>query len=336
MRLLRGWWLVVVLGCGSPASEPPSAPPPVPSPPSPVPTAPAAPVVEPTSIVPAAPRVRLEGFDVRATFWDQPIFVLGRGPARAASGDGEPLGDDSEMDTLVRWPLGPASGEAVRIVFSDHVCDGTLGRRWRIEAPWLDTESEGRARTAHDVVGCEGQPILAIVSPTPGAPWPEAIAAGDAAAAPALDAARAAATSLVRGSSAATFDATAYRLDGSIYGVASGPRCDDDEEMGCVAAGTAVVRVDAAGTATTLIVRPVHFPWEEPTGAGYGPCGLFDVDGDGQVELCEQMVSDQGRMIRLVRPGDGRAGEMVWRMEEVAEYTLPEAGAAPAPVPHGP
>ena len=169
------------------------------------------------------------------------------------------------------------------------------------------------------------------MSPTPGAPWPERLEASDPAAAPALAAARSAATALARGSSAAAFDARAYRLEGSVYGVAWGPRCDGEEDMGCVAAGSAVVGIHGAGTASTLIVRPVHFPWEEPTGAGYDTCGLMDVDGDGHVELCEQMVSDQGRMVRLVRPAEGRAGEMVWRMEEVAEYSLPAAGPAPPP-----
>jgi hypothetical protein len=44
------------------------------------------------------------------------------------------------------------------------------------------------------------------------------------------------------------------------------------------------------------------------------------------------MISDSGEMIRLVRPGERRAGEMVWRMEAVAEYSLPAASPAPPPL----
>jgi hypothetical protein len=271
--------------------------------------------------------VRAEGFDVRATFWSDPMFVLQRGhtqrPERAGDSDGD----------ITVWRLGAGSGDPVRLVRDDQTtCDGTLGARVRVEAEFLDVESEDRAALASEVEGCTGRALFAIVHPTPGAPWPERLAEGDAAGAPAIAAARAAMSEIARRASPEDHDAIAYRLEGTLYGLAWGPRCDDDDEMGCLAAGAALVAIREAGTPETLIVRRVHFPWEEPTGAGYAPCGVTDVDGDGAVELCERMLSDQGAMVRLVRPSDQRAGEMVWRMEETAEYTLPLAGPAPRPL----
>lgn len=338
VRALASLLLSLSLACSS-ASEPvtpatPSAP--AARPPTTVSASPAssAQPAPPASDRSSALRVRSEGFDLRATFWQAPLFVLTRGHAAAPSGPGESMDDDREMDVLIRWPLGPASGDPVRVVGEHGTCDGTLGARYRIEAPWLDSESPNRAGVANEVVGCPGPALFAIVHPTPDAPWPELLAEGEPAARAAIEAARRAASALAPGARSEAFDASAYRLEGDVYAVAVGPRCDDgDEAEGCVVAGTAVVVVEPGQAARTLIVRPVHFPWDEPTDADYTTCGVLDVDGDGAIELCERMYSVQRAMIRLVRPGAHRAGEVVWRLEEDFEYDLPTAAPAPAPAP---
>ncbi len=302
----------------APTVAPMAPPPAVPSP---------SPTTAPAVAIPAAPRERVEGFDVRATFYVDPLYVLQRGHSPEPDSEG----DSGEDITL--WRMGSGTGQPVRILREDGtICDGTLGARVRIRADYLDVESEDRTALASEASGCRGPALLAVVSPTPGAPWPEALGADDPAAAPALEAARAAMTTLARSASPASFDARAYRLEGSVYGMAWGPRCEDDEDQGCGAVGSAVVVIRPGAAAETLIVRRTHFPWDEPTGAAYQPCGVVDVDGDGHIELCERMVADQGAMIRLVRPGEERAGELAWRMEEVAEYSLPQAGPAPRPL----
>lgn len=284
--------------------------------------------VAPVAAAPAAPRVRAEGFDVRATFYQQPLYVLQRGHPAPPDSDGE------AGEQITVWHIGRASGDPVRVLRENGtVCDGALGPRVHLRADFLDVESEERTAIASEVTGCDGPGLFAVVNPTPDAPWPEVLPDGDAAAAPALEAARAAMSTFLRGTSAASFDAHAYRLEGSVYGLAWGPRCDDEEEMGCVAAGSAVVVLRPGAAPETLIARRTHFPWDEPTGAFYGPCGVVDVDGDGRIELCERMVADQGSMIRLVRPSDQPSGELAWRMEEASEYSLPQAGPAPRPLP---
>jgi hypothetical protein len=305
----------------TPATTPAAVAPavaPVPSP------EPATPVVAPG---PAGPRARAEGFDLRATLGGSPLYVLqrGRSPEPAAEGD-------SDGDVTV-WRMGSGDGSPVRVLRENGlICDGTSGARVRIRADYLDVESEDRAALASEVTGCEGPALFAIVSPTPGAPWPEPLPDDDPAAAPALEAARAAMTTLARGAAPASFDARAYRLEGSVYGLAWGPRCEDEEDPSCGPAGSAVVVIRPGAAPETLIVRRTHFPWDEPTSTYYAPCGVVDVDGDGRIELCERLGADQGSMIRLVRPGEPRAGEVVWRMEGATEYALPQAGPAPPPI----
>lgn len=278
--------------------------------------------------VPAAPRVRVEGFDLRATVWTSPLYVLQRGRPPAPTSDGDSDGD------LTLWRLGAGDGSPVRVLLQNgSTCDGTMGARVRLRADYLDVESEDRDALASEIDGCDGQALFAIVHPTPGAPWPETLPDMDPAATSALEAARAAMTTLARGAAPASFDAHAYRLEDAVYGLAWGPRCEDEEDPSCGPVGSALVVVRPGAAPETLIVRRVHYPWDEPTSAFYAPCGVLDVDGDGRVELCERMGADQGGMIRLVRPGDSRAGEAIWRMDEATEYALPQAGPAPAALP---
>lgn len=272
----------------------------------------------------AVPRVRVDGFDVRATFGTSPISILRRGRSREPDSRGTTDGD------VTVWRFGPGNGEPVRVVQGDTVCDGTLGARIRVRADYLDTESDDRAAMADEVVGCAGHATLAIVHPTPGAPWPAVLDAHDPSGASAVAAARAAAMSLTRGASPDSFEGRAYRLEDDVYAMAWGPHCDQRGDENC--AGTAVVVIEPGQPPRTLIVRPVHFPWDDTSSATYSPCGIMDVDGDGGIELCESMTSHLGAMLRLIRPGARHAGEIVWRVEERAEYTLPAAGPVPPPL----
>jgi hypothetical protein len=267
------------------------------------------------------------------------------------------LAQDRPIDLRIVWNASVLArrgahagggGAAVRLVGGDGaICDGTLGPNTMLDLGDLDDDDEPDRGLAAAVTGCSmPYPIFAIVNPRPAATWPTPIAAIDPRAADphvteAAALARTAAAEVMRGRVAS--DATwnpprVFSLRDATYVLVSGPACPDDGIYGeCSPVAAALTRVRLDSAPEVLIARPAHWLFTEggaPIDCAFGWAGVVDVDGDGVVELIEAQIGESVSVIRLVRVGASRAGDVVWLASYRRDPFSAIVGPVPRPVTH--
>jgi hypothetical protein len=229
-------------------------------------------------------------------------YVLIAGVTSAPTGIVHPLGD-AYQERLLLTPL--RLGQPVRVV-GERECDGTLSAPVELAHPVGD---EIERAIAARVFGCSGEGALfAVVYPHGAA----RVEGAEADARAALDAARAAVRGITSQGEGEIASQT-IGFDDALYALVSQSSCEEGGDTGCTSVAAAVAHMKGDGSADLLIARPASSPWEDADGAHYVFAGITDWNGDGTIELVEQLSSDRGTMVRLIEPSPAeRAGRVVW------------------------
>lgn len=227
-------------------------------------------------------------------------------------------------------------GDAVRLVSSTGVCDGTLGPD--VETSVEDEEGESSTALAAAVRGCtRSDALFAIVRPRPMTIWPVSRPATDPRAVAAITLAQQAAATAGHLRGEVHWGAPrVYELGDALYVLVAGPACDEqDAETGCSPSVAALTRVRAGAAPEVVMARPAHWLWtqEELVDCWFGWQGVTDVDGDGVVEVIETQIGESAFMIRLVRVGARPAGDVVWLASYRDDPLEATVGRPPRPVP---